>query len=176
MMTSTPSRPMRRSGSPANALSASASSTSGTPARSSSPCTKAAVPGRLAEAGTHRDDVRLDLEHAIERGVVDRARRRLVERLGHVLRRHRGHDRQARPRRGDRHQPGAGAQGADRRQVRRARSAERSRDDEHAAEVPFVRVRGARRHQLAHALAREQLDVGAARLRRGPEAESRCRR
>ena len=43
-------------------------------------------------------------------------------------------------------------------------AAERSRDDEHAAEVPFVGVGGARRHQLAHALAREQLDVRPADL------------
>jgi len=41
-------------------------------------------------------------------------------------------------------------------EMRRAGAAERSGDDQHAAEVPFVRVGRARGNQLAHALARQQ--------------------
>ena len=46
--------------------------------------------GRLAETGTDRDDVGLEIEHPIERRIIDRPGRRFLERLGHVLRRHRG--------------------------------------------------------------------------------------
>ena len=43
--------------------------------------------------------------------------------------------------------------------MRRAGPARRSGDDEHAAEVALVRVGGARRHDLAHALAGQQLEM-----------------
>ena len=41
---------------------------------------------------------------------------------------------------------------------------ERAGDDQHAAEVALVRIGGARRHQLAHPLARQQLEVRALEL------------
>ena len=63
--------------------------------------------GRLAQTRPDRDDVRLDVEHPVERRVIDRAGRRFVERLGHVLRSHRGNDRHARARRRNRDESGA---------------------------------------------------------------------
>ena len=85
MIMSTPSRPISRSRSPANAFSASASSTSGTPARSTMRLHERRRGRILTEAWPDRDHVRLQVEHAIHRGVVDRARGRLLQRLGHVL-------------------------------------------------------------------------------------------
>ena len=57
--------------------------------------------------------------------------------------------------------PAPDLQRAARRQVRRAGLADRSRHDQHAAEVALVRVRRPRLDQLPHALARQQLDVRA---------------
>ena len=62
-------------------------------------------------------------------------------------------------RRRDRDEARARSQRAERRQVRGAASADRSGDDQHAAEVSFVRVGRARGSQLAHALARQQLEI-----------------
>ena len=90
---------------------------------------------------------------------VDRARRRLVERLGHVLRRQRGDDRQARARRRDRHEAGAGPQRAIAARCAAPVLPERAGDDQHAAEVALVRIGRARPDELAHALARQQLEV-----------------
>ena len=84
------------------------------------------------------DDIRLQFEEAIDRGEVNRALRRLVERLGHVFRRHRRDHWQTRARRCNRHEPGAGTHGAERRQVGRTGAAHRTGDDEHATEIAFV--------------------------------------
>ena len=62
-------------------------------------------------------------------------------------------------RRGNRHEAGARSKRADRRQVRGAGPAERSGDDQHPAEVSLVRLGGARRNDLAHALARQQFEM-----------------
>ena len=114
---------------------------------------------RLTEPRADGNHVGLDLEHAIDRAEVDGARRRFVERLGHVLGRHRRDDRQARARRRNGHEAGARPQRADRREMRRAGPAARSGDDQDAAEIALVRVGGARRHDLAHPLARQQLEM-----------------
>ena len=62
--------------------------TSGIVARSTSCRTNSRVRRRLAEARADRDDVARHLEHAID-AVRIQAVGGLVERLGHVLRRHR---------------------------------------------------------------------------------------
>ena len=88
MMTSRPSRPVRRSGSSANAFRPSASITSGIVARSTSCRTNSRVAARLAETRTDRDDVARHVEHAIDAVGVE-AVIGFRQRLGHVLRRHR---------------------------------------------------------------------------------------
>ena len=176
MTTSTPSRPISRSGSPLNALSASASSTSGTPVRSSRPCTNAAVPGSCPRPGptaitsAWSSSTRSSAAKSIGAG------RRFVERHGHVFRAHRREDRQRRSRRRDRHQPGARPQRAERRQMGRAGLPHRARDDQHAAEVPLVRL-GRRGPGGCPASARASAVRDAAlRDRRGSAPGSRCRR
>ena len=73
MTTSTSSRPIKRSGSPVKALRASASSTSGTPVRSSSAVDERRRPGRWPEPWAKGNDVGLELEHAVDGAEVDGA-------------------------------------------------------------------------------------------------------
>jgi hypothetical protein len=105
-----------------------------------------------------RDHVARDLERPLD-AVDVQSGIGFRQRLGHVLRAHRRNRRQTAAGRGDRDQPRARSQRADRREVRRAGLAARSRDDEHAAVVPLVAVRRARRHELAHRRPREQFDA-----------------
>ena len=129
-----------------------------------------------SEAGTAGDDVVAQLEHALDRPRATRPVRRFRQRLGHVFRRHRGDDRQRRGRRRDRDEPRARSQRGHRRQVRRAGLAARPGHDRDAAEVALVRVGGARLHDVAQLLGRQQLDVLSLERRRSPRAECRCRR
>ena len=168
MMTSTPSRPVSRSGSPANAFERVGVDHQRHVARSTTAWTNAACRRILPEAGPDRDDVGLEVEDAIDGVEIDRPARRFLERLGHVLRRHRRDDRHARPRRRDRDQAGAGPQRAERRQMRGAGLAERAGDDQHAAVVPLVGVGGARRHQLAHRARASAARAAGRRARRSP--------
>ena len=177
MITSTPSRPISRSGSPAKAFSASASSTSGTPARSTSAWTNARCAGRLSEARADGDHVGLEVEHAIDAPRSRRCRtasRRAASVMysGAIAATIGRHDRGV----ATVTRPAPDRSAPMRREVRRAGPAERSGDDQHAAEVPLVRVGGARRHELAHPLAGQQLEVAALRARRTPAAGCRCRR
>ena len=134
-------------------------------------------PGACAEARADRDDVRLEVEHAIDappKSIVPAA----VSSSGSVMysgaiaatigTHERGVATVTRP------APERSAPSA-------ARCAapvlpERAGDDQHAAEVALVRVGRARRDQLAHALARQQLEARAFELVEHRERECRCRR
>ena len=69
-------------------------------------------------------------------------------------------------RRRDGDEAGARPQRADRREMRGAGLAARAGDDQHAAVVALVAVGRARRDQLAHRRARQQLDARAVERRR----------
>jgi hypothetical protein len=85
-----------------------------------------------------RDDVGLPREHVLERLQRHAALGPLDQRVGHVFRRHHGHQRLTRCRRRDGDQPGARLQRAHGRQVRRANLAAPASDHEHVAVVPLV--------------------------------------
>ena len=84
-------------------------------------------------------DVARHLEDSIDARRIE-AVVAFVDRLGHVLGRHRRDDRQAARRRRDRDEPGARPQRAERRQVRGAGLSARAGDDQHAAVVALVAV------------------------------------
>jgi len=95
-------------------------------------------------ADTDRAHLRLGVAHGDEWYAGDR-----LEVLGGT-----GHGDEARAR----------AQRAHRRQMRRAGLAGRSGDDEHPAEVSFVRIGSTRWHQVPHSFARKQFEKGPLEL------------
>ena len=159
MMMSRPSRPTSAAGSSANALSASASSTSGIVALLHQLAHERRHALTAPEARPHDDDVGVEPQHGLRGGEVHGARRGLLERLGHVLRR-RSRRRSAGTTAGE----ATVTSPAPERSAPCAASAaapglpHRAGDDDHAAEVALVRVGGARRNQRAQLLARQQLD------------------
>ena len=94
--------------------------------------------GVAPDARPDGDHVRVHFEQPIERGEVNTARRRLIERLGHVFGSQRGDDWNARTWRGDRDESGARAEGTERGQMCRTGTSERAGDNEHPAKVSLV--------------------------------------
>ena len=133
--------------------------TTGTPARSSSPWTNATVDGVAPDARPDGDHVRVQLEQAIERGEVDApegvSSSDSVMYSGAMDATMAAHDRGV----AMVTRPAPGAQCPDRGEMGGTGSSARACHDQHAAEVPLVRFRGARRNDLPHPLAREQLEI-----------------